>query len=146
MLGVSGETIIHLYGVANRSKRMPADWTAELGWIADELDYHGPMTGYDLAKTGVTGSMESIYVEFRRDAGGGCAIYYKRDSKMTYDVRATDIDTPHANLYVVKRSAGYVTEVKTPTDYKADATLYAKSKMADYHKVGASKLAHATST
>src|SRR5690606_9064146 len=107
---------------------------------------HGPMTGYDLAKTGVTGSMESIYVEFRRGAGGGCTIYYKRDSKISYDVRATDADTPHANLYVVKRSAGYVTEDKTPKDYKSAATLYAKSKMSDFHKVGAWSLAHATAT
>ena len=85
---------VRLYGVChhhnrntNRAPPIPnnADtaWRNEMQLIAQRLNYHGPVTGFD---TTIIDPAQGTYIEFRRATGQTrCRIFYKRHEKMTHN-------------------------------------------------------------
>ncbi|HVJ53292.1 MAG TPA: hypothetical protein VM689_12570 [Aliidongia sp.] len=85
--GPRGE-YLQLYGTCNRANRYPVQpkqqWQQEMGEIANALNYHGKISGYDLSSWAAKiTATEATYVEYRRIAGERkCSIHFKRMSKM----------------------------------------------------------------
>jgi hypothetical protein len=107
---------VHLYGSCIRSKRCSgslAQWQAEMTKVATALNYHGPVSGYDLpAYPNLrNGTADTTYVEYCRDDSGTCKIFYKRMSKMT--VRKGDNPSTDSIERLTKRKGVFVTELPT---------------------------------
>ena len=88
------DPLMHLYGCCRRGRRYPgstdakAQWMNDMKEIADELTYHGKISGCDLSRAshGPTDAQsdQSVYAEYERvSAAADCVIRYKRMSKMT---------------------------------------------------------------
>jgi len=80
--------LLHMYSACFRSRRYSAggglnDWKNEMTNIANKIKYKGPVSGVDLAVSGIKlKSGTPIYMEYRMNANV-CSLAYKQMPKMT---------------------------------------------------------------
>lgn len=91
-----------LYGCCNRkvrynSSNLTDDWKNEMKAIAKLLNYTGKVYGFD---TEVIDPKQGTYVEYHPDYNKDqCAVYYKRDEKMTYTKGNAPATVQRVNQY-----------------------------------------------
>jgi hypothetical protein len=136
---------VHLYGSCIRSKRCSGDlaqWRAEMTTIANALNYHGPVGGFDLPAypDNKDKTTDTTYVEYRRDATTStCEIYYKRMSKMTVTSGTNPTVDPTQRL--TRRAAGPVIENPIGNNVALTADIVATYwNKGELHKVPNSKI------
>jgi hypothetical protein len=91
-LGVTGNSIISVYGSANLpiryqdvsgpSSNLTDLWKTEMNRIAGKLGYRGPIYGFD---TSILDPKDGTYVEYQSQLPRPtCRIFYKRNEKVAY--------------------------------------------------------------
>lgn len=112
--GLHGSAV-HLYGSCIRSKRClgsEAQWKTEMTTFAEGLNYHGPVSGFDMPAYPnlKDGKVDTTYIEYRRDAPASeCKIYYKRMTKMNVGSGANPVVGPVER--VTNRKGVFVVEL-----------------------------------
>lgn len=96
----------HLYGSCYWPRRYGggnglAQWTAEMGALAQAIGYHGPVSGIDTSSGTKIKSTETTYLEYRLGGHGHCDIYYKRMSKM--DTADTQGTVPDPDIKLIRK-------------------------------------------
>lgn len=108
-----GETFLRLYGSCFWRRRYVIDptggWQTEMTNIANALNFHGRVTGYDTSASSHTNVNETTYLEYRT-AGNKCKIFYKRSSKMMFykpkmnaapGIQRIRVDPPTGNYVMI---------------------------------------------
>ena len=84
---VGGETFLRLYGSCFWKRRYVIDptggWRTEMTNIANAINFHGRVTGFDTSASSHTAQNETTYLEYR-NVGNKCQIFYKRSEKMMF--------------------------------------------------------------